>query len=428
MATSGNFYSTHVGEHPGEPNLADPELVADPYGGYGRLREQAPVLRARYLDGAPIWLVTRLDEVRTVLSDPRFVNDPSVLADAPPTASRRAFVEGMGIPEDLAPYLFGTILDLDAPDHTRLRKLVSRTFTVRRVGELRPRVEEITERLLDELPARAEDGVVDLVECFGYPLPITVICELVGVPEEDRPRWREWGRQLVPPDPATLGSILRAMVDHIADLIKRRRSQPASDLLTGLIRTHDEDGDRLSDTEMIAMVLTLVVAGHETTTHLISNGVAALLTHPVQLELLRSDPSLLPGAVHELMRWCGPVHATRLRYATEDVEVGGVTVHRGDAVQPVLVSANYDPRHTPEPERLDLTRRPAGRGESHVGFGYGIHYCLGAALARQEGEVAFGALLRRYPDLSLAVPAEELEWLPIPANRRLARLPVRLGG
>ncbi|MFC7329591.1 cytochrome P450 family protein [Marinactinospora rubrisoli] len=426
MTASGNIFTTHVGEHPGEPNIADPEFIADPFTGYGRLREQAPVLRARYLDGGPVWLVTRLDDVRTVLGDARFVNNPPAAEDA--AASRQKLIEQIGLAEELRPYVMGTLLDYDGADHVRLRKLVSRTFTVRRVNELRPQVERITENLLDRLPERAEDGVVDLVEEFGYPLPITVICELVGIPEGDRPQWREWGRGMVSGDPSRFGSVVRAIVDYIADLIELRRAAPREDLLTGLIRTHDEDGDRLSDTEMIAMVLTLVLAGHETTAHLISNGTAALLTHPDQAELLRSDPSLLPGAVHELMRWCGPVHGTRLRYATREVELGGVTIRPGEAVQPILVSANHDPRHTSEPERLDVTRRPAGRGESHVGFGHGLHYCLGAALARQEGEVAFGALLRRYPDLRLAVPAHRLERVPLPLNWRLARLPVRLEG
>jgi cytochrome P450 len=407
-----------------EPDLMDPALIADPYGGYGRLREQGPVLRGRTMDGGQAWYVTRQQDVRFVLGDPRFVNNPAAVPGVQVDNVRDKTLEKLGIPRELAHYLTESILDADGADHTRLRKLVSRAFTVRRVSELRPRVEAITAALLDGLPS-----TVDLIEHFAYPLPITVICELVGVPEVDRPAWREWGIALLSMNPEVIPGAVRDMVDHVRDLIRRRRrrrrAEPADDLLTALVHAQDEDGDRLSDDELVTMVLTLVMAGHETTAHLIGNGTVALLTHPDQLDLLRRDPSLWPGAVHELMRFCGPVQITRLRYAAEDLDLGGVRVRAGDAVQAVLVSANFDPREYTDPERLDVTRRPAGRGEGHVGFGHGIHYCLGAALARQEGEVALGGLFERFPDLAL-VNAQQ-EWVQIPGSRRLARLPVRLG-
>jgi len=214
------------------------------------------------------------------------------------------------------------------------------------------------------------------------------------------------------------------MVDHIHALIRMRRAQPTGDLLTGLIRTGDEDGDRLSDVEMASMVLTLVLAGHETTAHLIGNGALALLNNPGQLALLRTDPSLWPGAVHELMRFCLPVHVTRLCYAAEDIEVGGTPIHPGDAVQVVLVSANFDPREYADPARLDVTRLQHARGDGHLGFGHGAHYCLGAALARQEGEVALSALFVRFPGLALAT--DEPRWAEVPGVRRLVELPVQL--
>lgn len=413
--------------HPDEVDVGDPALIGDPFTGYDRIREQAPVVPGRFIDGSPVRIVTRYDDVRTVLGDPRFANNAATVTGDGTDNVRDKLMDMMGIPPELAKYLVGTILDSDPPDHTRLRKLVSRTFTVRRVSELRPRVEQITEALLDALPARAENGAVDLIENFAYPLPITVICELVGVPEADRPQWREWGRALAMTDPGGgFGDAIRSMVDHIHDLIRRRRAEPADDLLSGLIRTHDEDGDRLTDTELVSMVLTLVLAGHETTAHLIGNGTAALLTHPGQLARLRADPALLPQAVHELMRWCGPVHITRLRYATEDLELSGHPIAKGEAVQAVLVAANRDPRRFDGPDRLDLARVPPGRGEGHVGFGHGMHYCLGAALARQEAEVAFGALLRRYPDLRLAVAPQDLPRQVLPGVWRLQRLPVTL--
>jgi cytochrome P450 len=404
----------------GEIDPMSPELIADPYGGYGRLRDEAPVQRGRFLDGSPAWFVTRQADVRTVLADPRFVNDATSVTDA--DDPRANLMATMGVPPEYVRYLVGSILDVDPPDHTRLRRLVSRAFTVRRIAALRPRVEEITASLLDDL-ARSGDGV-DLVERFAYPLPITVICELVGIDETDRPAWRGWGRAMVSMEPGRIGPAVRELVDHIHALVVRRRATPADDLLTELIRTHDDDGDRLSDAEMVSMVLALVFAGHETTAHLIGNATVALLNHPDQLALLRADPALWPGAVNELMRWCGPVHLARLRYATTDVDLDGTTIHRGDAVEAVLVSANFDPRVYADPDRLDVTRLVDAHGDGHVGFGHGIHYCLGAALARQEGEVALRALFDRFPRLALAA---EPAWVPLPGSRRLTALPVTLG-
>jgi cytochrome P450 len=404
------------------PDIMDPGLIADPVGGYGQLREQAPVLRGRAPEGSPVWFVTRQADVRTVLSDPRFVNSARSVAGTKVDSVREKLTEMVGIPADIAHYFTDSILDYDGADHTRLRKLVSRAFTVRRVSALRPRVEEITSGLLDRMAGLPEP--VDLVAEYAYPLPITVICELVGVPEDDRPAWQRWSSALMRMQREETPTAAREMIDHVHELIARRRAEPADDLLTALVHVQEEDGDRLSADELVTMVLTLVVAGHETTAHLIGNATLALLTHPDQLALLRADPALWPGAVHELMRWCGPVKIARMRYAAEDVELGGVTIRRGEVVQPVLVSANHDPREYPEVEKLDVTRRPAGRGEGHVGFGHGFHYCLGAALARQEGEVALRALVERFPALALAV--DEPEWMQVPGMRRLARLPVRL--
>ncbi|MGW1835939.1 cytochrome P450 family protein [Streptomyces sp. NPDC002067] len=419
--------TAHVGKHPGEPNVMEPALLYDPFGGYGALREKGPVLPGRFLDDSPIWFVLRFDEVREVLRDPRFANNRAhARGSAEDDDPMARTMETFGVPPELNRYFADSILNKDAPDHSRLRRLVSRAFTARRINALRPRVEEIADDLLRRLPEHAEDGVVDLVEHFAYPLPITVICELVGIPEEDRPQWRSWGTDLASLEPGRLGRSMPQMIEHIHDLIRRRREALTDDLLSDLIRAHDEDGDRLSDVEMVTMVLTLVLAGHETTAHLITNGTAALLTHPDQLRLLREDPDLAPRAVHELMRWCGPVQGTQLRYATEDVELGGVRIAKGDAVQLMLVSANFDPRHYDDPDRLDLTRHPAGQAENHVGFGHGMHYCLGAALARQEGEVAFAKLLAHYPDVALAVAPEELRRIPLPSSWRLTALPLRL--
>ena len=412
-------------------DLMDPDLLRDPFHGYSRLRERSPMAQVVYGDrGSSLWIVTRYDDVRLVLGDRRFVNNPGNVPGMRIQDQRTEVFRAMGIDDRYAPYLLRSVLDVDGDEHLRLRRLVSRAFSARRVASLLPRVREITGELLDRLPERAspQDGTVDLLEHFAYPLPITVICELVGIPEEDRGRWLEWSGALMRShETENFTEAIRGIVDHVEALVARRREEPADDLLTALIGVHDEDGSALTEFELVTMVLTIVLAGHETTAHLIGNGTVALLTHRDQLDLLRGDPAgLLPRAVHELMRWCGPVQGARFRYAAEDVEIGGKILRKGTPVMASLVAANYDPRRFDDPHRLDITRQPDGRGETHVGFGHGLHYCLGAALARQEAEVAFGALFGRFPDLSLAVPPEDLERIPTPGTWRLSTLPVRL--
>lgn len=400
--------TTHV------PDLMDPALAEDPAGTWGRLREEAPVRLGRAMDGSPAWYVTRAADVRFVLEDPRFVTAPEG-----GNRIRDALLAKLGVSEELAGHLTDTILDAGGADHTRLRKLVSRAFTVRRVTDLRPHVQEITDSLLDDMT-----GEVDLVDALAYPLPITVICELVGVPEADRAAWRRWGAALFAMDPQRIPTAIREMVDHVHDLIARRRREPSDDLIGALVAAQEDDGDRLSDTEMVSLVLTLVIAGHETTTHLITNSVVALLGDPGQLDRLRGEPELWPAAVHELMRLYSPVQVTQVRYAVEDVELGGVTIRAGEVVQPVLLAANSDPREHRDPDRFDVARRDGARGEGHVGFGHGIHYCLGAALARQEAEVALRSLFARFPGLTML---GRPEWVSTPGTRRVARLLVRTG-
>ncbi|WP_237538968.1 MULTISPECIES: cytochrome P450 [unclassified Streptomyces] len=416
-----------VGPHSARgPHMMDPELLADPFAGYGRLREQGPVVRGRFVDGTPVWFVTRYDDVRAVLRDPRFVNTPSHVPGEDGADPRDGMMELLKVPEKLRVYLLGSILDSDPPDHPRLRRLVTRAFAARRILGLRPGIERTADRLLAGLPAKElDDGTVDLLEHFAYPLSITVICELVGIPADDVEQWREWGGDLVSMRPERLQHSFPVMIEYCHELVERRRAALRDDLLSELIRVQDHDGGRLSDTELVTMVLTLVLAGHETSAHLIGNGTAALLAHPDQLALLRADPGLLPRAVHELMRWCGSVQVARLRYATEDLLLSGTPIARGDALQAVLVSANFDPRHYTDPDRLDLTRHQEGQAENHVGFGHGIHYCLGATLARQEAEVAFSRLLARCPDLALAGDPE-LDRARLPGSWRLNALRLRL--
>ena len=315
----------------------------------------------------------------------------------------------------------------DGAENIRLRTLVSPSFTRHRISKLRPRISQITEELLDRLPGRATGGVVDLLRHFGYPLPGTVLCELVGIPEADRERWDGWYTSIWSVTGKNKAQAWGELVPYIQRLIDRYRAEPTGNLTSGLIRAQTEDGDRLSDTEMIALLVAVGLAGKQTTADLISSGTVALLAHPDQLILLRENPGLMPRAVHELLRYCTPTHVARMRYATEDIRIGGVLVRKGQAVRPALVAGNYDPRVFEQPERLDITRAPEGRLETHLAFSHGPHYCLGAALARLEAEVAFEALLRRFPDLALAVDPADLEYELMPGQWRiLTALPVRL--
>jgi cytochrome P450 len=390
------------------------ELVEDPFAAYSEIRERTRMVRAAMTGVEPFWMVTRFADAKMVLSDPRFVVNAANVPEMADTVNRiEQFQLASGISPEHVAYSRASLSSLDGADHHRLRRLVSQAFTPRRVAGLRPRVEEITERLLDRLPEVAQDGVVDLLMHFATPLPLTVICELVGVPEDERNRFRaavwDWMTG------SGSGTGLRRRVrretafDYVRGLIERRRARPEDDLASALIRVHDEDGDRLTDGELVWTILSLVVAGYHTTMHFIANGTVALLTHPDQLALLREDPELMPRAVEELLRWCNPVLGAHFRYATEDVEVGGRLVRKGEPVMPIVPGANYDPRVFDGPDRLDLTRDGGRDHETHLSFGYGLHYCLGAALARQEGAVAFEALLRRFPDLALAVDPRDLK-------------------
>ncbi|MFC4907546.1 cytochrome P450 [Actinomadura gamaensis] len=407
-----------------------PALVADPFTAYSEIRERTRLVRANMPGVEPFWMVTRYDDAKLVLSDPRFVVNSANVPGKAETANRiEQYQLANGISPEHVAFSRANLPSLDGADHHRLRGLVSRAFTPRRVARLRPRVEEITARLLDRLPRLAEDGVVDLLRHFATPLPLTVICELVGVPEDERDRFRvavwEWMAGAAPAGPARDGARRETAFDYVRGLIGRRRVRPEDDLASALIRVHDEDGARLTDSELVWTILTLVVAGYETTMHFISNGIVALLTHPAQLARLRDDPDLMPRAVEELLRWCDPVLGGHFRYATEDVEIGGETVAKGEAVMPIITGADYDPRVFDDPHRLDLARE-GRRDQSHLGFGHGVHFCLGAALARQEAAVAFDGLFRRFPDLALAVEPGELRhgrehlW-------KFLELPVRLG-
>jgi cytochrome P450 len=386
---------------------------ADTYATFARMREHDPVFCQPGLDGeTPIWWITRYEEAEAVLlDDERFVRDPrlALLPEQLPA----------GLPDFFA-FIDSNMLNRDGEDHRRLRRLVSKAFTPRMIKRLRPRIREIADELIGRVSATGE---MELVSEFAFPLPITVIAELLGVPIADRERFRQWSGAMVSPALAAAeleqaDALLGAFVEYLLALFAERRQQPGEDLVSALVAVED-GGDTLSEEELCSMVALLIVAGHETTVSLIGNATLALLTHPDQRAAVELDPSLLPRAVEELIRYDGPVERTLNRWATEDVELGGRTIRRGETVIVILGAADRDADRFAAPDTLDLA---AGR-DRHLGFGRGSHFCLGAPLARLEAEIALGTLLR-LRGLRLAVSPDDVRWRPVPLFRSLVALPV----
>ncbi len=379
---------------------ADPAFVADPFPLYRRLREEGPVRRVVIAGGLDAWLVTRYEDGLEALSDTRLSSDVRDASDA------RLLQQ---LPDTERESILSNMLRSDPPDHTRLRRLVSKAFTARRVAGMRPRIQAVTDRLLD---AVVPTGRADLVADFALPLPVTVISELLGVPVDDRHDFQRWTDRMImrgaePPDPAVVNEAWQHMRAYVTELIRAKRALPGDDLLSGLITARDEE-QQLTEDELIAMVFLLLAAGYITTVNLIAGGIALLLAHPGQLDLLRSDPELLTGAIEEILRYDGPVSPGIARFAREDVEIAGVTIPRGATVLIASAIADRDPARFPDPDRLDITRQD----NAHLAFGHGIHYCLGAPLARLEGDIAIGTALRRLPGLALAVEPDEIRWRP----------------
>ena len=380
------------------------DFTANPYPYYAKLRESGPVHEVRMPDGFQFWLVVGHEEGRAAFADPRLAKSPSVIGIRPPEE------DVIGV----------HLLGADAPDHTRLRRLVAGVFTGRRVENLRPRIERLTQDLADAMePA----GRADLVDAYAFPVPITVICELLGVPAEDRDTFRHWSNELVAP--ADEGGFLGAMegfAGYLDALIEDKRAAgPTDDLLSGLLAARAEDGDRLSGPELRAMAYLLLIAGHETTVNLIANTVRNLLTHPEQLAALRADPDLLDGAIEESLRYDGPVETSTFRFTREPVVIGGTEIPAGASVLVAIGALDRDPARFPEPDHFDIRRDTRG----HLAFGHGIHYCLGAPLARLEGRIALRTLLDRFPRLALDPEGDPWEWVPGLLIRGVRHLPVR---
>jgi len=384
----------------------------DPAGFFAWLRESRPVAPVRMPGRGRAWFITGYADVRAALADPRLAND---VHRWPGGARQR--------PSEAAGGVHAHLLNSDPPVHTRLRHLVWKAFTPRRVARLRPRAEEIAAGLLDEMEAAG--GVTDLLGAYARPLPGAVLCELLGVPEADRGRIS--AAVAAYDKPGEADRVTRELAADLTGLIAAKRAGPGDDLLSALALVRDDvgedgSGDGLTDTEARSLAFQILMGGFGTTVNLIGNGTLALLSHPEELARLRADPSLLPAAVEELLRFTNPLNHATDRFTTQDMTVGGVVIPAGEWVFMATSSANRDPGRFPDPDRLDLSRDTSG----HLAFGHGIHYCLGASLARVEAEAALGALLARFPGLSLAVPPEELRWRPVSLMHGLESLPVRL--
>ncbi len=387
-----------------------PEVFSDPVALRAELGG-APVHRVTLPDGMPAWLVTGNDEVRQTLSDPRIVR--SVEAAAPELHQYLGLASG-----DFK--LTRHMLFADPPVHTRLRKLVSKAFSARRIERLRPRVRQITDELLDRI---VEDGQADLVSALALPLPIAVICELLGVPYGDRDEFERHAETITGVNSASsFEDVITAgqwFDTYIGGLVTRRRGDLGDDMISAMIAAQEHD-DQLTDVEVRSNAFLLLAAGFETTVNLVANGLLALLRHPGVLREVRDDPSLVPATVEELLRYDSPVSSVTYRFAREPVEIGGQRIEAGEHIAVSLPCANHDPSRFGDAARLDVHRRTS----AHLSFGHGIHFCLGAPLARIEGQVAVGRVLARLRDLRLAVPARELTWKPTFIVHRLDRLPV----
>ncbi|WP_051338095.1 cytochrome P450 family protein [Streptomyces flavidovirens] len=405
------------------PELFTWEFATDPYPAYAWLREHSPVHRTVLPSGVEAWLVTRYADARQALADQRLSKDPAHHAGS-------AHAKGKtGIPGERKAELMTHLLNIDPPDHTRLRRLVSKAFTPRTVAEFAPRVQELTDQLIDAFVEKGE-GTADLIHDVAFPLPIYAICDLLGVPREDQDDFRDWAGMMIRHGGGPRGGVARSvkkMRNYLAELIHRKREEPGEDLISGLIRASDH-GEHLTENEAAAMAFILLFAGFETTVNLIGNGVYALLRNPEQRERLQralaeGDTELLATGVEELLRYDGPVELATWRYATEPLTLGGQDIAAGDPVLVVLAAADRDPERFTEPDTLDLARRD----NQHLGYGHGIHYCLGAPLARLEGQTAIATLLRRLPGLRLAVEPDDLRWRGGLIMRGLRTLPVEFG-
>lgn len=382
---------------------------------YTRLRAKTPIVRVRLPNKEEALLVLRYDDVAALLKDVRFAKDRSN-ATTPAEMAKQPWVPPIFKP------LLRNMLDRDDPDHARLRKLAQKSFTSRRVEMLRVNTQTVCDRLLDKIDT--SQGF-DLIEDFALPLPVTIICELLGVPEPDRAKFARWSKTMIKNTMEPLSVLMSlphmiAMVRYLRWLIEQKRRAPQDDLVSALVAADDE-GDRLTPDDLVGMIAILLTAGHETTSSLIGNGMLALLQNPEQMAQLKARPDGIEPAVEELLRYCSPADMSTHRYARQDLEIAGEPVARGTVVFAVIASANRDEQQFADAHTLDLTRNP----NRHLSFGLGGHFCVGSALARLEGQIAINTLLQRLPPMQLAKPADKLVWRPGLVLRGLESLPLK---
>ncbi|MBA3873934.1 MAG: cytochrome P450 [Anaerolineae bacterium] len=398
-------------------DITSRSFKADPFPFYAYLRAEAPVFKVNvpYPLKRPVWVISRYDDVLAALKDERFAKDkqngmtPEQLGKQPYTPAAFKALER-------------TMLDLDAPDHTRLRGLVHKAFTPRLIEQMRERIDRISNELLDEMERKGE---ANLIRDYALPIPLTIIAEILGIPKEDTHKFHGWAAKLLAiqsPISALLATpSLLIFMRYLRKLFKERRAEPQDDLITALVQA-EEAGDKLSENELLAMVVILLIAGHETTVNLIGTGTMELLRHPEQLARLQENPALIKPAVEELLRYVTPIETATERYAREDITIAGTTITKGEMVFAALASANRDENVFSNPDILDITRDP----NRHLSFGQGAHYCVGAPLARLEGSIAIHNLVQRFPNLRLATSAEQLVWRKGMTLRGLEALPVKV--
>jgi len=388
------------------------ESRRNPHAIYKQMREEDPIHRTvGPMSGSVFWFLTRYDDCIAALKDPRFSKEPAkAMSEDDVAPMRNPALDALNY----------HMLNFDPPHHTRLRGLVHKAFTPRMIDNLRPRIESISAELLADMREHSGE-TMDLMEAFAFPLPITVIAELLGIPAQERDQFRAWTRAILfsgNQQEMMFGGM--SLINYLNDVFDVRRASPQDDLISNLLQV-EENGSKLDQQELLSMIFLLLVAGHETTVNLIASGTMTLLKYPAQKDKLARDPSLIRSAIEEMLRYESPVENTLNRWSTEDVEMGGKLIKRGDIVMATVLAANRDPDVFPNPDVFDITREP----NKHIAFGNGIHFCLGAPLARLEGAIAINAMLRALPNLELAVPVETLRWDEQIILHGLTTLPVR---
>ncbi|WP_257031402.1 cytochrome P450 [Paenibacillus sp. FSL W7-1088] len=407
------FTNENQGRSKSKVDFMDHSFIQQPFPVYEKLRSEEPVHRLLLPSGHAAWMVTRYEDAVNILQDGRFVT--GVLDN------RNDETE-----ETLPPHqviISRNLISVGPEDHRRLRRLIQKAFTPRMIERLRGRIVEISDELLDKIQA-GNTREFDLIEDYAFPLPIIVICEMLGVPLKDQDKFRAWSNTIMesvsnPQMNQESDEVMKAFVDYLQELITDRRNHIQQDLVSDLISI-EEEGDKLTEQELYALVFVLIIAGHETTVNLIGNGMLALLEHPQQKQLLMEQPALIQAAVEEVLRFNGPAEISNVRWAAENVDFQGIQIRQGDMMLVALSSANRDSSRYENPDTFDITRKV----NDHIAFGKGIHYCLGAPLARLEGEIAINALLQRLPEIRLNTDAELLEWRPGMIIRGLKAFPV----